>query len=351
MAALYVASSEPYAGKTLTGLTLGIRWLRQGLRVGYLKPLGHAEDIVNGVPIDGDARFTAEQLGIAAPFSQLCPIILQPELCHNKIEVLRELVVAAFQIASKDRDITLIGGLGSFFSRGSAFGLSGRSVAEMLDTKVLFLAPADSFLVVDSIVAAHDALGDRLVGIILNRVPPTAHEIIKQEVIPCLDTCKVPLLGLIPDDPVLSSVSISEIARVTGARFLCCEEAMGSLVESFVIGAMSAESALQYFRRAVRKCVVTGGDRTDIQLVALETPTRCLILTGHLEPSVKVITRAMELGVPVLLAPGDTLSTIDTIERSLGKQRVREKIKMDHALELFERNLNLNRLDATLGLD
>ena len=37
-----------------------------------------------------------------------------------------------------------------------------------------------------------------------------------------------------------------------------------------LVGAMSVESALSYFRRKPNKAVITGGDRADIQLAALE---------------------------------------------------------------------------------
>ena len=58
---------------------------------------------------------------------------------------------------------------------------------------------------------------------------------------------------------------------------------------------------MTYFRRKPNKAVITGGDRADIQLAALETSTRCLILTGNLYPSPAVLNRAEELCVPVLL--------------------------------------------------
>jgi len=110
------------------------------------------------------------------------------------------------------------------------------------------------------------------------------------------------------------------------------------------------DRALHYFRRTPRKCVITGGDRSDIQLAALETPTRCLILTGDLRPSHTVVARAEELGVPVLLVRGDTLTTVSTIDELLGKLRVREPRKIEHAIEQFEAHLDLAKLDEALGL-
>lgn len=350
MVALYVASSEPYSGKTLTCLVLGTRWQRQNRSVGYLKPLGLVPVTVGEEITDEDALFVAGQLHLDATPSQLCPVILSPELCHADQSELRERIRQAFSASSAGKDVMLLGGAGSALTRGSVCGLDGPTVAELLDAKVLLVTRVDSFLAVDGVVAAHRALGDRLVGVILNRVPTQQRDVIEHEVVPCLRKLGMPVLGLVPDDPLLHSVSVREITEATGGEVLCAAESAEELVENFVVGAMSADSALRHFRRMPRKCVITGGDRSDIQFAALETSTRCLILTGHLHPSHGVIARAQELKVPVLLVRDDTLGTVATIEQLLGRLRVREPKKIDHALKEFEVHLELARLDAALGL-
>jgi len=158
------------------------------------------------------------------------------------------------------------------------------------------------------------------------------------------------VFGVLPEDSVLHSVSVSELAEATAAEALSGTEAMDQLVENFVVGAMSVEGALRYFRRTPRKCVITGGDRSDIQLAALETPTRCLILTGGMRPSHTVLARAQERRVPVLLVSGDTLSTVGIIDELVGKLRIRDPNKIEHAVHQFEQHLDLAQLDTVLGL-
>lgn len=350
MVALYVTSSDQYSGKTLTCLVLGLRWQKQGRKVGYMKPLGMLPVTVGNEVTDEDAVFVAEQLQFQAPPDRLCPVMLSSELCHSDPNELGLRVQQAFAANAAGLDVLLVGGLGSVLIRGSGFGLDGPSVAEMLDAKVLLVARVESFLAMDGIVAAQRALGERLVGVILNRVPARHRGVVEREVLPCLDLRGIPVLGMVPDDPLLSSVSVREIAEVTAGELLSAPEAVDELVESFVLGAMGVHAALRYFRQSPRKCVVTGGDRTDIQFAALETSTRCLVLTGNMRPSHQVIARAEELKVPVLLVSGDTLGTVTTIEQLLGKQRVREAKKIDHAMKQFEALLDLAKLDAVLGL-
>jgi len=76
---------------------------------------------------------------------------------------------------------------------------------------------------------------------------------------------------------------------------------------------MTAEAALSRFRKQINKAVITGGDRTDIQLAALETSTTCLILTGNLHPSPLIVKQAEEFGVAILLVPLNTIETVETV--------------------------------------
>ena len=350
MVTVYVASSHPYSGKTLTCIVLGTRWQRQGRRIGYLKPLGLMPVTVEGNVTDEDARFVARQLGLEAPPSRLCPVVLDRSSCHMDPREARQRVQDAYTAAARDKDLMLVNGVGDVLSRGSMIGLNGVTVAELLDTKVLLVTRCNSFLDAEDILAAGRALGDRIVGVVLNRVPDCRRDEIEELVIPCLEEQGLTVLGMMPDDPILYSVTVQEIAEATAGELLCAAEAAGELVESFVVGAMGVESALRYFRKTPRKCVITGGDRSDIQLAALETPTKCLILTGGLRPSHTVIARAEQQNTPLLLVGEDTLTVVGIIEEMLGKLRVREQKKVDHALKQFEQHLDLARLEALLGI-
>lgn len=350
MATLYVASSHSYSGKTLTSLVLGTRWQRQDRRVGYLKPIGLLPMKVGDQGTDEDAEFVARHLRLECSPADLCPVILDRESCPTDADAARGRVQHAFETCSADADVTIVSGTGQVLTRGSSLGLSGVQVAEMLDAKVLLIGKCESSLDADAIVASYRALADRAVGVILNLVPERERNRVWDVVVPALEELGLPILGILPRDPILQSVSVQEIAEATGGRFLCGECAQQELVENFVVGAMGADQALRYFRRTPRKCVITGGDRSDILLAALETPTRCLILTGDLPPSHNVTARAEDLGIPMLLVRDDTLTTVATIEEMLGKMRVREPRKIDHALEQFEAHLELPKLDAALGL-
>ena len=143
---------------------------------------------------------------------------------------------------------------------------------------------------------------------------------------------------------------MAELAEGLRAEVLCASDQMSELVEHMLVGAMSAEAALTHFRRQAHKAVITGGDRVDIQLAALDTSTRCLILTGNLYPSPVVLNRADELGVPVLLADMDTLSAVEIVESYVGHGRVQQTQKIDRFGALLTEHLDFKALYAGLGL-
>jgi BioD-like phosphotransacetylase family protein len=103
---------------------------------------------------------------------------------------------------------------------------------------------------------------------------------------PALERLGIPVYGVLPQAR-LAAISVGELADALGARFLVLPDRRFALVETLTVGAMTVEAALPRFRRQPNKAVITGGDRTDIQLAALETSTRALILTGNMEPGAR----------------------------------------------------------------
>ena len=64
-----------------------------------------------------------------------------------------------------------------------------------------------------------------------------------------------------------------------------------------------------------RGAVITGGDRTDLALAALNEDVSCLILTGFIQPDIKLIAAANERNIPLILSPSDTYTTMRNMMR------------------------------------
>jgi hypothetical protein len=260
-------------------------------------------------------------------------------------------IKADFERVSAVKDVVLLEG-GASLREGFSVGLGTPVVAEALDLPVLALAPfINRMSLLDDCMVAHLRMGERLLGVLINKVPEEEIEFVQYVARPYLERQGIPLLGVMPLRPELQAISVGELAETLKAEFLALPEKKDVLIEHMVVGAMSVEQALPRIRRVPgTKVVITGGDRADIQLVALETATHCLVLTGHLRPVPEVLRRAEECGVPVLLVRGNTMETVEAIERVFGKTRLGQPAKLEQFEALLAEHFDFERLDQALGL-
>ena len=198
----------------------------------------------------------------------------------------------------------------------------------------------------DDLLAAVDDVGDRLAGVLFNRIDDAVYDDVDQDVIPFLTSRGVETLGALPRSPELAGVTVSALADELGAEVLV-EGDGDALVQRFSVGAMGAEEALRHFRRARDAAVITGGDRSDIATAAVEANSvRCLVLTGGHRPSGSVLGKAKEAGLPVLSVASDTLTTVDRAEDVIRSGRTRDARTVEVMRELLETHADV---DALLG--
>jgi BioD-like phosphotransacetylase family protein len=349
---LIVASIEAYTGKSGTILGLAHQFQNKGLSIAYGKPIGTYLKDEDPDTKEADVAFIAEALGLKEaqvrwPLIPLKRSTVEKRLTKEDTSDYGQLLQES--LTDIVADVVVLEGAGTLWE-GSLFGLSIVEMAKTLNASVLLVARYHSPLVVDSLLTVKRGLGDRLAGIIINDIPTAELETTQTLIKPYLESQGVPVLALLPSSRLLRSVSVREISRQLNAQVLCRGDRLDLMVESLTIGAMNVNSALEYFRQGQNKAVVTGGDRTDLQLAALETSTSCLILTGHMNPQPLIISRAEDLEVPILSVNLDTLGTVEIVDQAFGKVRLQEKIKVSCIQELMAKNFDLARLMEHLGL-
>ncbi|MBN1310498.1 MAG: phosphotransacetylase family protein [Anaerolineae bacterium] len=354
MNALYITSIENYSGKTAVCLALGKMLQGQQHKVGYLKPVSYQPTQVSGHIVDEDAIFIKKILDLPLDVWDLSPVIATPQVITDCLKDnlcgFEEQIAKAYEKASQGVDVMLLEGGGSL-RMGSAIGLSTPRVAEMFDARVLAVVKFRGHLrILDDALSAQSSLGDKLVGVLLNRVPDTDADFASKEAVPFLENHGIPVLGILPDQPRVAAISVGEMTQTLGAEILACEEEKEALAETMVVGAMGGQEALNRFRKYQNKCVITGGDRTDIQLAALETSTVVMILTGNLRPPASILQLAEEQCVPVLLVPMNTMETVEALERAFGRTHLGHAGKLATFEALMQQHLDADRLMKLMGL-
>ncbi len=354
MISLYVGSTVGYSGKSMVCLGIGTRLAKDGFRYGYMKPIGRALLRIGDLVTDEEAVTIEKALSLNEPLEAICPVVITHDLViqayQNEIHGLEEKILQAHRRLSEGRDLMLIGGARNL-SEGAFLDLSTLYVIKkILNAKVVLINQYSNDICVDCILGAYEALGERLIGVILNQVAPERIDYIKRRVVPFLMHKGIDVLGIIPHDYLLNTITVRELSQILDAKILCGEECLEELVESFSIGAMSVNKALKYFRQKKNKAVITGGDRPDIQLAALETSTKCIILTGNLYPNDLILAKAEEQNVPMMVVRDDTLTAVEKTEGIFNRLRVKDKRKINRAIELVDQYLDFPILYKKLGL-
>jgi BioD-like phosphotransacetylase family protein len=353
MKSLYVTSTEVYSGKSAVCVGLGLRFRRDGFKAGYMKPVNVNCPLYEGLAFDEDVVFAKEMFEMSEPMDLLLPVALTPGKMDQQLrgpEVdYQPRLLDSFERLAAGRDIMVLEG-GRSLREGYFVGLPPLHVVELLNARVLMVIKYDDTLMVDRAMTGQNYFGDRLLGIVINETPLDRVDSVLGAVVPFLARHDVSTLGVIRLERLLAAPSVRELAEGLHAEILCGADKLDELVEHMLVGGMGADAALSYFRRKPRKAVVAGGDRTDLLLAALETSTRCLILSGNLYPSPAVLNRAEELGVPVLLCNLDTMSTVDIADGYFGRSQFQQPQKIEMFTALLDKYLDFDQLYGTLGV-
>jgi uncharacterized protein len=350
---LLIGSLEAYSGKSASVLGIAHQLQSKGLDIAYGKPLSSDWGQSQTAENDGDIQFVAQSLKL--PETRLQPplLTLNQEALEKRLrsedqtDYLKQLTQL---VDNQSGDLLLLEAAGTM-DEGRLFNLSLIQIADTIQASVLLVARFHPVLLLGSLVAAKERLGDRLLGVLINDVPAEQLETVKTLMLPFLEKQGIGVFGILPSSTLLRSVSVGELVHQLNAEVLCRPDRLDLMVESLTIGAMNVNSALKYFRARHNMAVVTGGDRTDLQLAALETSTQCLVLTGRIPPTKAIITRAEEMEIPILSVDLDTLTTVEIIDRAFGQVRLHEPIKFQCVCQMIDEHFDCDRLLAALSLE
>jgi uncharacterized protein len=348
---LYIASTQGSGGKTTIAVGLCLALRRRGLRAGYFKPVGTLASSSGGILLDEDASFVAGLLELDDAPTDICPVVLDEDALHDvlagsEVDAMAR-VASAYGRVSRDKDLVVCEGLGEIW-QGRFLRTSGADVVAQLDLRTLLVAKFAGARLLDDIIYVKDALKKHLLGVLFNMVPASRMGLVTEQYVRFLAKNDITSYGALASNSRLSAVSVTEIVEALGGTYVCGAQYGDRLVETYMIGAMSPDHALRYFQLTPDKVVIVGGDRAEIILTALDTPTVAVVLTGNYVPSPAVLERAEERGIPLVSVETDTVTAADDLRRLFGRLRVKDRAKIDLIAGLIEESVDLDRLVADL---
>lgn len=207
----------------------------------------------------------------------------------------------------------------------------------------------------DAVKSAANALGEGFLGVIINRVPTYGARLAENTLKPSLEAAGLAVLGLVLESRALYGITVDELIKRLDARYALQLESGDALVEHVMVGAnvLDAEdfpAGPEYYGQRSNKAVIGRGDRPDFHWSAIDTPTRCVILTGNFEPIPYLLAKAEERQVPVAVVDRDTLDVMDTLEEIFNGPTLDSQAKLTAFTSLVESSIDTSALDTALGL-
>jgi len=299
--------------------------------------------------VDEDAFRIAKILNLEESPAEICPVLLDRPYEEflllfreaDAVNALKKKVQEAFKRVSAGKDVVLVEGVANY-RVGKSVELCDFNISAMLNAEILMIAKYKNF-VLDDILYAKEHSSSSF-KVIFNQVP--RYKMAYMDFVSSfLEERGVEVVGAIPQDDALAALSVGEICEAVGGRLIGRPSDEGILVEELLVGAMTPQSAITYFRRSRNAAVITGGDRSDLQALALEIPAiKCLVLTGGLEPPTIIKGAAVQRGKPLILAPDDTLTVVERLNKAFGKARLHSEAKIKRMRELLLKHVNIENI-------
>ena len=291
---LYLAATGQNRGKTTLSLGLLDLFLGEGLRTGFMKPVGQRTIVdESGVPADEDAVLMKAVFDLRDPMAAMSPVHIPRGFTKAYIagEVVEDLGarIADAHAAFADKDVLLVEGTGHA-GVGAVIGLSNAAVAALLRAPAVIVSEGGVGRPIDEIVlnASHfTAHGVAVAGAIVNKVNVDAQPGIAGILERGLAKHGIPLLGVIPYRPILSNPSLAMILEGTRAELLNAGPDLDLIIGGISVAAMEPHHVLQHVTG--RRIVIAAWDREDV-IVALARAHRAemrrpAVVRGEAEPA------------------------------------------------------------------
>ena len=330
MAVLYVASDDRGAGKTAFCAGLAHLLRQQGKRAAVLKPLGD--------PDDPDVPMYRNLLGQAETDEPRR--VPRAGLTSTLLDDLK----AAADEATDGQDVLIVEGTSDLSAKDSM------QVADALDARVAVVVGFRPRLGTRNLTRLRTLFGDRLLGYVINGVTRYQGNDVSSNLLPAMESRGLASLGVIPEDRSLLGVTVGQVASHLKGRYVVGEVLADSLVQHFLVGGFGMDSGLEYFGLRDNKAVIVRGDRPDVQMAALQTPTTCMVLTKGIEPIEYVLNEAELEEVPVVVVESNTLDTMAALSAVQDLARFDHPAKLARYVELLEEHVDVGAILSGFGM-
>jgi len=355
---VFLSAIHQNTGKTTIALGLYKILKDKKLKAAFMKPVGQQFVTVKQGNIDKDTYLIGKVYHCWQKFKDMSPITLargytEQYIFHPEKEKLEGQILSAFKNVSHGKDVVIIEGTGHS-GVGAVIDFSNADVAGLLGSKVIIISEGGIGKTIDEIIlnkALFDLKGVAVLGVIVNKVLPEKYNKIKRIVGQGLKNKNIRLLGVIPQDNILSSPTVEQVMNQLDLKLLCGKKKLSNHVLHTIVAAMEPHNMITYLRDGT--LVITSGDRVDNILVTISShlmgagkklKIAGIILTGGLLPNPTIVDLLKKSQIPILLSGSDTYSVAAKIETFTCKIQKTDKDKIEEATRLVKKYIDVNTI-------
>ncbi len=391
---LYLAATGQNRGKTTASLGLIDGFRRRGFHTGFMKPVGQRPIPVGADPadddgltftdlVDEDALLMRTVFGLPESGSTMSPVHIprgftKAYIAGEVVEDLGALILDAHRRFA-DHDILLIEGTGHA-GVGAVVGLSNATVASMLGAPAVIVSeggvgrPIDEIVLNASHFAAH---GVHVAGALVNKVRIDDQPGIARTLERGLALHGIPLLGILPYRPILSSPTLGMVLEGVGGRVVNTGPDLDRVIGGVAVGAM--ETAHMLDRMGPCTLVIVPSDRKEaiLALAAAYVASRScvdesdqptaragdtraaidprngkvlgIVLTGGYAPGSEVLAVLRDAGMFAATVDEDTYTVASQVQGLLVKTHAADTGKIELIKELVWEHLLIDRFLEVAG--
>ena len=351
-AAIYIAAPEPASGKATIALGLLHRLAAQVAKVGVFRPITRS-----GADRDYILELLLEHATAGLPYER-CVGVTYQQLHADADAAIADIVASYHEMAQACDAVVIVGSDYTDIATPAELSVNARIAANLGATVLLAVSAkgrsADEVAgVVEVCLAELSAQHAHTAAVVANRCAPADLAAVSEAVHMFAARSYV-----LPEEPLLSAPTVNELAKavdgtpISGDTELCEREVTGILVAG-----MTADHVLERLRDGM--AVITPADRSDVVLAVASAHAAqgfpalaCIILNGgyQLHASIAALVSGLRLRLPIITTELGTYNTASAAAAARGRLTATSQRKIDTALELMDRYVDLADLLTQLAI-
>lgn len=355
---IYVAASSQHVGKTTCTLGLISTLLKQGVNVGYCKPVGQKHIDVAGEKVDKDTVLFSDLADFTITPEHHSPVIFwkgaTQEFLDDPLKYDMSKMILSAQAALEEKHECIIYEGTGHPGVGSVANLSNAKVAKLLNASVIMVVEGGIGSTVDMLNLCLSLFREEnveVLGVIINKVHPDKIEIVKKYVGKWIESKNLKLLGVIPYDRTMRFPLIYTIAISVGGKLEYFPEKVYNRVAGILAGSLVDIDDLKE-REQQMLIVSTRGLTKAIKKIEsmsaaegmTNTPLSGIVLTGDGNISKYCKDYINKYQLPVIRTELDTYGSVIKISNIEVKINRSTPWKVNRAIELFQDNINISEI-------